>query len=61
MVPSLPKRGTPNGQAMEQLWQPMHSSASTLTAWVPASRAMAPVGQAMRQGASSQCMQARET
>jgi len=61
ILPSLPKRGTPNGQAIEQLWHPMHSWASIRTTRVAASREIAPVGQTAPQGASSQCMQAMET
>jgi hypothetical protein len=53
--------GALNGQAQVQKPQPMHLSASTVTMPSAARLEIARTGQAFRQGASPQCMQAMET
>src|SRR4030043_270347 len=52
--------GTPKGHAKAQLWHPMHSSRLTMIAPVRSSLVIAPVGQPITQGLSSQCTQAAE-
>jgi len=58
--PSLSRRAiTPNGQALTQYPQPLHTSSCTTT--VPNSvRISAPVGQTSRHAASVQCLHTSE-
>lgn len=51
------KRGIPKGQAMAQLWQPMHRLRSITVIPVARSFCMHPTGQPVTQGASTQCRQ----
>ncbi len=61
MVVSSGNWGAPNGQAVAQAWQPMQKLGPTVTIPPSGLFEIALVGQTAMQGASPQCIQARET
>ena len=61
IIPSVPNWGTWKGHASRQLWQPLHPSRSTMTTPLSGRFSIAPVGQALTQAGSTQCIQDRES